>query len=161
MNKKFNFEQVKIKIRESEREALVLLSNQAQNYFLDSFAKQGWDGQQWQEVKRRQPGTPEYKYPAKKGLQRRTNPILTGSGYKTRGGTLRRAVSNMARTSEISPSAGGGVSNLRMIVDLPYAEILNEGGKNMPKREYVGQTTELTRMQHDKIEQIFKKVWEK
>jgi hypothetical protein len=161
MSTQFNFEHVKIKIKETEREALVLLTNQAQNYFLDSFAKQGFDGTPWQEVKRRQPDTAEYKYPAKKGLQRRTNPILTGSGYKIRGGTLRRAVSNMARTADVRPSAGGGISNIRMVVDLPYAEVLNEGGKNMPKREYVGQTSELTRMQHDKIEQIFKKVWEK
>ena len=130
------------------------MSNQAQNYFLSSFKNQGFDGQQWQEVKRRTPGTPEYKYPKTKGLQRRTSPILTGAGYRIRGGTLRRAVSSMARTSEISQN------KLRMIVDLPYANILNEGGKNMPKRQFVGQTSELTKMQHDKIEDIFKRVWD-
>lgn len=150
----FNFGIVKKNVSQSQREAFVLLSNQAQNYFLSSFKNQGFDGQQWQEVKRRTPGTPEYKYPKTKGLQRRTSPILTGAGYRIRGGTLRRAVSSMARTSEISQN------KLRMIVDLPYANILNEGGKNMPKRQFVGQTSELTKMQHDKIEDIFKRVWD-
>ena len=161
METQFNFESIRNKIKESEREALVLLSNQAQNYFSESFKTQSFDGQPWEEVKRRIPGTPEYKYPKTKGLQRRTQPILIGAGNKKRGGTLRRAVSSMAKTAEISTSGGGGISKLRMIVDLDYAKVHNEGEGHNPKRQFIGQTQQLTRMQHDKVEQIFNKVWKK
>ncbi len=153
MATKFNLEGVQKNIAKTQRETLVLLANQAQNYFLSSFKKQGFDGKEWEEVKRRIPGEKAYKYPKTKGLQRQTAPILIGAGYKKRGGELRRDVSNMARTAQLS------VERVRMIVDLPYAEVHNDGGKNIPMRKYIGQTDELTRMQHDKIDQIFKGIW--
>lgn len=186
---------VRQKLAQSQRELLVLLPNQAQNYFLSSFKKQGFDGQPWKQVQRRDPDTNAYKYPKKKGLRRRTSPILVGAGYRIRGGTLRRAVSNMARTTQ---TRGNG---FRMIIDLPYAKIHNEGGTinksatsramnfkvnmrtgrskfstekranfqqdvnigahsiNMPKRQFVGQTAELTQMQTQKIKQIMDRIW--
>ena len=140
---------------------MVTLSNQAQNYFVDSFNKEGFDGQKWKEVQRRTPGTSAFKYPKKKGRQRRTAKILIGAGYKSRGGTLRRAVSTMARTAQIS-----GLRT-RMVIDLPYAMAHNEGTKtagrnrstNIPKRQFVGQTNELTNMQKAKIKQIIDDTW--
>jgi len=153
MPTKFNFEEVSNLLNRYKRETLILLSNQAQNYFLDSFKKQGWDGTPWKEVQRRTPGTKAYKYPKTKGLQRRTQPILIGAGYRKRGGTLRRAVSSMSRTKEITKD------RVRMIVDLPYANIINEGGGHMPKREYVGQDSTLTRMQTEKITEIINRIW--
>ncbi len=162
MLSKFNFDEVKKRLELSRRELLVLLSNQAQNYFLRSFKNQGFDGQAWENVKRREEGTPEYKYPKTKGLQRRSQPILTGAGWKKRGGTLRRAVSNMARTAEIDNN------RFRMIVDLPYAAIHNEGGEGkafgkypftMPRRQFIGQTQELTTMQRGQIDKTIKKIW--
>ena len=157
-----NFSQVRQKLEQSQRELLVLLPNQAQNYFLSSFKNQGFDGQPWKEVQRREDGTKAYKYPKSKGLQRRTSPILVGAGYKVRGGTLRRAVSNMSRTAQIR------TNGFRMIVDLPYAAIHNEGltgkafGKHsfkMPKRQYIGQTAELTRMQEELIKRTIDRIW--
>ena len=158
---KFNFEQVREQLQQTKRELIVLLSNQAQNYFLSSFRKQGWDGKPWEEVQRRETGTKAYKYPKGKGLQRRTSPILVGAGWKVRGGTLRRAVSNMARTAHVYQSS------FKMIVDLPYAAAQNDGtrtagrGHNtvIPERRFVGQTTELTEMQEKKISQIVDKIW--
>lgn len=122
MDTKFEFNMVKAKLIEARRELLVLLPNQAQNYFLKAFKNQAWDGKAWKEVQRRTEGTSAYKYPKTKGLQRRTSSILVGAGWKIRGGALRRAVSNMARTVETS------ADRFRMIIDLPYAEIHNEGG---------------------------------
>lgn len=151
---KFNFEQVRQKIQQSRREMLVLLSNQAQNYFVSSWKKQGFDGREWKEVQRRKPETKAYKYPKAKGLQRRISPILVGAGFNVRGGTLRRAVSSMARTANIN---NGG---FRMIVDLPYAGYLNEGTGRMPKRQFIGQTAELTQMQQKKITQVIDKIWQ-
>ncbi|CAB4131001.1 hypothetical protein UFOVP129_42 [uncultured Caudovirales phage] len=157
MANKFNFEEVTKRLQQAERETIVLLSNQSQNYFLSSFRKQGWDGENWKEVQRRTPDTKAYKYPKTKGLQRRTSPILVGAGFKVRGGTLRRAVSNMARTAEVSNNNGN--ARLRMIVDLDYAKYNNEGTNHNPKRQFVGQTAELTDMQMKKIDEIIKRVF--
>lgn len=158
---KFNFDEKLKKYKAFQRETLVLLANQAQNYFLDSWQKQGFDGKEWQEVQRRIPGTNAYKYPKKKGVGRRTQKILIGAGYSKRGGTLRRAVSTMARTSQIMEDS------VRMVIDLPYAKIHNEGGKagrglkaNIPKRQFVGQTKELTAKQELIINKQFKRLWE-
>lgn len=157
MANKFNFEEVTKRLQQAERETIVLLSNQAQNYFLSSFRKQAWDGENWKEVQRRTPDTKAYKYPKTKGLQRRTSPILVGAGFKIRGGTLRRAVSNMSRTAQVSNNNGN--ARLRMIVDLDYAKYNNEGTKHNPRRQFVGQTAELTEMQMKKIDEIIKRVF--
>jgi len=167
MSTKFNFEEVIKRLQAAERETLVLLSNQAQNYFLSSFKNQGFDGKPWQEVQRRNSGKdprtgkqyPAYLYPKTKGLQRRTSPILVGAGFKIRGGTLRRAVSSMADTAQITTSGGGGTSKLRMVVDLDYAKYNNEGGGHLPKRQFVGQTAQLTEMQLAKIKEITKRIF--
>ena len=151
---RFNFDKVKKNLGKTNREILVVLSNQAQNYFLDSFNKQGFDGKPWKEVQRRIDGTRAYKYPKTRGLQRRTSPILVGAGYKTRGGTLRRAVAGMARTAQI------GNDKLRMVVDVSYASYHNDGGKHLAKRQFVGQTAELTRMQKQKIDEIISRIWQ-
>lgn len=159
MSDKFNFQEITKRLQGAERETLVLLSNQAQNYFLSSFKNQGFDGKPWQEVQRRTEGTNAYKYPKTKGLQRRTSPILVGAGFKIRGGTLRRAVSSMADTAQITTSGGGGTSKLRMVVDLDYAKYNNEGGGHLPKRQFVGQTAQLTEMQLAKIKEITKRIF--
>jgi len=150
---KFNFDDIKEKLIKSNREIMVELSNLSQNYFLSSWKKQGFNGEAWKDVQRREPGTKAYKYPKKKGLQRRTQPILIGSGFKTRGGTLRRAVSNMARTAEISTNRS------RMVVDVPYAGYLNEGTDKMVARKFVGQTQELTDKQQKAITKIIDRIW--
>lgn len=154
MADKFNFDQIQKKLSQTKRELLVLLTNQAQNYFVESFRKQGWNGEPWEEVQRRKPGTKSYAYPKTRGLQRRTSPILIGAGYKVRGGTLRRTISTMTRTRVISENSA------RMVVDLPYAVYLNEGTPNMPKRQFVGQTPELTQMQTNKVNEVMARIWQ-
>ncbi|MFA5727476.1 MAG: hypothetical protein WC886_07545 [Saccharofermentanaceae bacterium] len=162
MDTKFEFNLVKAKLIQARRELLVLLPNQAQNYFVKSFKNQAWNGEAWKEVQRRTEGTGAFKYPKTKGLQRQTQPILTGAGFKLRGGGLRGAVSHMARTVETS------ADRFRMIIDLPYAEIHNEGGQGkafgkysftMPKRQYVGQPPELTSKQVNTINKITNRIW--
>ena len=151
---RFNFAEVRQKLLQTRRELLVLLSNQAQNYFVSSWQKQGFDGKSWKEVQRRTPGTKSYKYPKSKGLQRRSSPILVGSGYKVRGGTLRREVSTMARTAQIKESG------FRMVVNSDYAIYHNEGTPKMAQRRFVGQTNELTEMQKRTIAKVVDKMWE-
>lgn len=126
----------------------VILANQAQNYFVASFTKQGWDGVGWKEVKRRQEGTSEYKYPKLKGLSRRTSPILV------RTGRLRRAVSNSIKSETFQ--------SVRLVVDLPYAAAQNDGvsGHNLPRRHFMGNSPILRDQQQLKIKSYINKTWQ-
>lgn len=117
----------------------ILLANQAQRHFTDSFQTAGLDGKkQWDEVKRRQYWTPEYKYPKNKGLSRRTSPILV------RTGKMRRAVSNSIRNAtfdNIRLTSGG----------ITYGTYHNVGTANIPKRTFMKQTPQLTKKQDELI----------
>lgn len=146
---KFRLWLVRDNIAQVKRELPIRLANVSQNYFVGSFTKQGFDGQQWQEVKRRIPGTPEYEYPRKKDLGRRTRPILIGKGS----GKLRRAVSNSIRV-QVWPQ-------VRLVVDLAYAAAHNEGNpaRNLPKRQFIGQTPELTLQQEAIMKRYFDSIW--
>jgi phage gpG-like protein len=122
------------------------------NYFLQSFKAQGWDGKKWQEVNRRIKGTKEYKYPAKKGLRRRTRPILVGKG------ALRRAVNSSIKS--VTPT------RVRFQVDLPYAAIHNEGlrkkgGGTMPKRQYMGNNKETDKINQTIIKKYANKAFQR
>lgn len=120
---KKNFEQLKIDLPK-------VLANEAQEFFVKTFNQQGWEGKGWKEVKRRIEGTPEYKYPKKKGLKRRTSPILV------RTGKLRRAVGNSIRVATFSM--------VRLSVSTPYAIYHNEGTDTLPKRRFMARTRKLT-----------------
>lgn len=144
----FRFGKLKANIGRMKTELPVVLANQAQNYFLGSFTKQGWDGQPWQEVKRRQPETNEYKYPKFKGLTRRTKPILVGSGI------LRRATSESIRSATFE--------RVRLVVDLPYAATQNDGdsSRGIPRRHYMGNSPVLVQQQRAKIKMFMNKLWQ-
>lgn len=137
-----NFDQVK-------RTLPPVLANQAQNFFVEGFRKQGFTDRsfkQWEQVKRRIPGTFEYKYPKKKQLSRRTSPILV------RTGKLKRAVANSIRSQTFD--------RVQLIVSVPYAEYHNEGTDKIPQRRIMGDSFVLRSMQVKKITtfvgQIFK-----
>jgi hypothetical protein len=153
MEDKFKFLDLKQNITKLKRDLPRVLANDAQNYFVKSWADQGFDGQKWQDVKRHDKETSEYKYP--KALRRRklSSPILVGV-YKGRsGGTLRRAVSRSIRSATFT--------SIRLVVDLPYAAAQNEGnpGKDLPARPYMGQSKVLTRQQREKIKQYMDGLW--
>lgn len=143
---KFGLDKVLMNIEQVKRDLPILLSKQAERYFTASFSNQSFNHKAWEEVKRRIEGTNEYKYPKRRGLSRRTKPILVGTG------ALRRATSNSTRS--LYPK------NIRLVIDLPYAAVHNEGSGNIPKRQYVGQTKELTRKQKTLIERHIDKVWQ-
>jgi phage gpG-like protein len=117
------------------------------NYFLDNFkVKQGWGSEQWQEVQRRIPGTNAYMYPAKKGLKRRTRPILVGKG------SLRRAVNASIKLVT--------TNRVYFRVDLPYAAVHNEGSKRIPKRQYMGMNRETNVLNKNIIKKYASKAFE-
>lgn len=110
MANKFNFRQVRDNMLQVRRELPVILANQAQNFFTDSWKKKGWDDgtvKPW-------------------ALPRR---MMGGGGYTKRAqtrnilvqtGRLRRAVSSSIRQRSFD--------KIRLVVDVPYAAIHNEGG---------------------------------
>lgn len=148
MSDNFHFNKLKVNILKLKSELPVILANQAQTYFTQTFTKQGWDGTSWKEVNRRKEGTNEYKYPKFKGLSRRTSPILV------RTGTLRRAVSNSIRSASFQ--------SIKLVVDLPYAAAQNDGvpEHNLPRRHFMGNSHLLREQQVLKIKNYMNKLWQ-
>ena len=143
---KFHFDRLRMNLLRMKSELPIILANHAQNFFVGTFTKQAWDGTGWKEVKRRQPGTDEYKYPKFKGLSRRTSPILV------RTGRLRRAVSNSIRSATFN--------SVRLVVDLPYAAAQNDGNDNLPRRRFMGNSPVLVVEQKNKITKYINKAWQ-
>lgn len=113
----FNFQQVRANLLRTQREIPLRLAKQAEKHFAESFSKGALDENKWQEVQRRIEGTPEWKY-KRKGISlntQRTAPILVQTG------NLRRKVNRSIHT--VTPN------QIRLVVDLPYANIHNEGGQ--------------------------------
>lgn len=154
---KFNFERVKQNLEQVKKELPVLLANDAQIFFLQSFKNQGWDGKPWKEVKRRQEGTPEYKYPKLRGLSRRTNPILQGMGTSSR---LRREVSLLSANARVSYNQYNFTVVLRLNDSIvPYAKYHNAGDGKIPQRKFMGDSLALRRILRRRIDIYLDKVW--
>jgi len=153
MEDKFKFGEMKQKIEHMKRELPIVLANQAQNYFVDSWQRQGWDGTGWRDVKRHDQTTPEFKYPI--GLQARkvSSPILVGVYRGISGGTLRAAVGN----SIVSQT----FNSIRLRVDLPYAKAQNEGTDDIPGRRFMGNSQILQPQQREKIKEYMGGLWGK
>jgi hypothetical protein len=154
MANKFNFDKV---IRNMQSIDLSLdMANTAKTEFMSNFRNQGFDGNKWQDVQRRNPNSEWYK----RGTQSdRGRAILQGK----RSGRLRKDVENSVKT-------GVKNSNLSytLVVNNPYAIVHNEGltakiyGKKtfkMPKRQFVGMTNTLNKKLLNKIASKLSKIW--
>lgn len=125
-----NFDRMKIDLP-------LTLGNEGQNFFRQSFDRQEFIDQspeKWQQVQRRIPGTPEYKYPKTRQLSRRVTAILV------RTGKLRQAVNN-----SLKEHSWDGIV---FIVPLKYAAVHNYGltmknGSPMPQRKFIGHSAVL------------------
>lgn len=128
-----------------KRDLPIKLANDTKNFFLSSWSKQGFDGKGWQTPKRMIDG---------KGAAK-TRAILVGSGR------LRRDVANSLKQANFD--------KIIFRVENPYAQIHNEGGQGkafgkypfkMPKRQFIGQTKELTNMQFNLIKKQAGAIWQ-
>lgn len=142
MPNKFRFDLKIKKVTNAKKELPKLLANQAQNFFVDNFKRQGFlDGavKKWKEVQRRIKGTPEYMYPKRRDLSRRRTPILIRSGK------LRRAVGSSAKVIT--------AQRIKFIVPLKYAAAQNDGNskRNLVPRKFMGDSKTLRKMQRDLI----------
>lgn len=142
---KFNFDQLKKNFEQLKRELPIQLANQARTHFTNSFKEQGWEGKAWETPKRRIVGTPEYKYPKKKGLGRRTQKTLVKSGR------LKRAVNMSVRSKTFE--------KIQFIVDVPYASYLNDGTKTIPARPFMKHSFGLKKKQVLLIKSSINKVF--
>jgi phage gpG-like protein len=146
MSNLFNFQQIQSRLVQTKRALPIKLANQAERHFTEAFDKGGLDEFKWKEVNRRIQGEGAYKYPKKKGLSRRTKPILVMTGE------LRRKVSRSIISNTWS-------SILLQVRDLDYAARHNEGLNGMPARPFMKQTTTLSNMQIKLIDEQMKEVW--
>lgn len=148
MANKFKLDEVISGFNALKRSVPILLANQAQNFFVDTFKNKGWpDTGQWKEVKRRIPGTTEYKYPKFKGLSRRETPILVRSGV------LRRAASNSIRQATFE------AIRLDVPESIKYAGVHNFGDGRVPMRKFMGHSAILEKKQLDLIQREFNKAF--
>jgi phage gpG-like protein len=141
----WDFNRVRANIRQAKEVMPKRLANLTQRYFVNSWKEQGWNGQHWEEVKRRIPGTKEYIYPLNKDLGRRTRAILVKSGK------LRREVNDSIRVATFQ--------KIRLVVgdrEAKYAGYHNQGTDRIPKRQFMGQTPALTRQQKTEIDRYYK-----
>ena len=141
----FNVNRIRENIARTKRVLPIALAKVTENHFTESFTVGALDEHKWKEVQRRIPGTNAYKYPRRKGLSRRTSPILV------RTGALRR------RTSRSIASATWG--RVHLINDIPYAKAQNEGNEHIDARPFMIHTSTLGKLQVAEIDKQMDKIW--
>jgi hypothetical protein len=99
-NAKAVFAKIRARLESAINDIPKVIANEGQKHFNEQFRSQSLEGQKWPEVKRRQPGTFEYKYPKKKYLARRSNPILVGKTRMLKN-AVNRSVKRVTRTGVI------------------------------------------------------------
>jgi len=131
-----------------KRDVPIVIGVEATNEFRENFVDESFDGQKWQDVKRRDPNSPWYGHSGQTGKvsnSRKKAKILDGE------------------TGELKSATTWRQDNNRVIItnEKPYAKVHNEGlpakiyGKkpfNMPRRQFIGMTDKLGRNIQDKIE---------
>lgn len=138
---KFNFDQVIKKLEQAKSSLPKVLANDTKKFFLASWQKQGWDN-----------GGVKAWSPRKYNKNKRS----AGRAILVKSGALRRAVNASLKSATFD--------SIKFSVDLPYAAIHNEGlkmknGKNMPKRQYMGDSESLRKIQKEKIQKSIDKIF--
>lgn len=142
---KFNFDDVIKRLQKVKTDLPVVLANTTKNYFMrENFDKQQFDGTAWKDVLR---------HKKKGGSSRNRSAALVQSGK------LRRAVENstdIVSWDKISFK----------VRDVAYAGVHNDGlhagrgaGFTMPKRQFMGDSVGLRKVQLEKINQFVDKIW--
>lgn len=143
MASKFNFDRVIANMDKVQKILPKVLANETKNYFVGEFNKQEWNSTKW------------------KPSKRQTNPKKTRDTASTlvQSGTLRRALINSLQSATFEKI-------YFEVKDVDYAQVHNEGlragrgaGFQMPKRQFMGQTNKLTRIQRDTIDKTIDKIW--
>ena len=143
-NDRFHLDRVLANLNRVKSDLPKSIAAETKNYFVREFNDEKWDGKQWQDVKRKN---------IKGGSQRNQSHILVQSGK------LRRSLINSLQSADWS-------SIKFRVVDVPYARVHNEGlmagrgaGFKMPKRQFMGDTSALRKIQREKITFFIGKIW--
>lgn len=112
-NAKAVMKRLQNKMKKIQSQAPKVLANEGVKVFLNNFKTESFEGDEWDEVDRRIPGTYSYKYPKGKGLARRTRPILIGRTRK-----LRNSVVNSVKEANVIRIKWGSY--------LPYSDRQND-----------------------------------
>jgi phage gpG-like protein len=140
---KFKLREKIEKVEAMKRTLPIVLANQARTFFVDSWDRQGFNDVGLMPWPPRKEETSETEGKA----------ILVASG------ALRRAVRNSIRDVSFD--------KIRLVVDLPYAAIHNEGGAGlafgkypfvMPQRKFMGQSRALAALQVETIKKYLAKI---
>ncbi len=118
---KFNLGKVEKGGRTAMERSMILIGNEAKNFFVASFRKQGFDDRNVQPWK-----------PRKKEGKRKGRAILVDSG------DLRRSI--------VREPVNKTQLSVKISTDLPYAKVHNEGTTKMPKRQFMGDSYKLNEM---------------
>lgn len=132
---RFEFENIVAKLEKAKVDLPKLVASDIRNYFVNSFKRQGFDGQKWQEVKRRE---------KENQTAKDKKPILIQTGR------LRRSVNESIRKTTWQEIVLG--------IDTPYAKYHNEGTDRIPKRQFMGDSKELQTKIEARIEKEIKKI---
>ena len=116
---KFNFKQVEKGGRTAMERAIILIGNEAKNFFVNSFRLQGFEDR-----------TVEKWKPRKKETKR-----SIGRAILVKSGDLRRSI--------IRQPVNKANLSVKISTDLVYAKVHNEGIGKMPKREFIGNSYKL------------------
>ena len=132
---RFEFENIVKKLDKAKVDLPKLVASDIRNYFVNSFRRQGFDGQKWQEVKRRE---------KENQTAKDKKPILVQTGR------LRRSVNESIRKTTWEEIVLG--------IDTPYAIYHNQGTDKIPKRQFMGQSKELDEKVKNRVEKTIKKI---
>ncbi|CAB4126206.1 hypothetical protein UFOVP153_42 [uncultured Caudovirales phage] len=142
---KFNFSKVVENVERMKRELPKVVANDTKNYFVEEYNKQEWNGNKWEQVQRKIPGTKAYKYPKKGADARHGRAILVKTGK------LRRAVAG-SLIKATWPT-------IRFEVKSDYGIYHNEGSNKLPQRQFMGDTMKLRQRQLEKIKSYMQRIW--
>ena len=121
-----------------------IAANIAVEKFKENFEKEGFFGEKWKEVQRRQPGTKAYKSVSKKHPVRNIDKIL----HKT---------SNLRDSINFRTEPGRAI----VYSDTTYGRYHNEGDGKIPKRQFMGKNAQLEKEICDKLNQKLQQIFKK
>ena len=116
---KFNLKQVEKGGRTAMERSLILIGNEAKNFFVNSFRVQGFEDKSVDKWK-----------PRKKQTKRNI-----GRAILVQSGDLRRSI--------IRQPVNKANLSVKISTDLVYAKVHNEGIGKMPKRQFIGNSYKL------------------
>ena len=128
---KFGFDRIITELKESSEELMKELANNAKDYFINNFNEKSFNKESWP--------------------SRKPNKYDDGHPLLEKTGELKSAVEN--------PEIQTTDNSYEITVDNEYGQYHNEGTENLPKREWMGESEELNKMQEsiiiDHVNKIF------